>query len=292
LLDQCLGAHPQIVSLGEVHWLNAYIRQDRRVYDPDHPLLCSCGRMLESCPFWSAVGRKLGRPLVSLHLSSKSEVIETDDRRSTAKGSLPRRILRLAPRLFRHALVRRLMAGPRIAEDSIALYDAVAEVTGSRVCVDSSKSPLRFRAVYAARPTRTFAIVLRRDYRAVVHSKMKRGARIDVAARGWCRKMRQIDVLTRDLPDERVHHLSYEELCADPRRELSRVCSFLGVDFHPGMLERPSGDVHHIGGSPSKFDAARTRIELDHAYVGRFSDEELERLKALVGGEASRWGYK
>jgi hypothetical protein len=291
LLDQCLGAHPRIVSLGEVHWLRAYVRQDRRFYDPDHPLVCSCGRNLESCPFWSAVEGKLGRPLESLHLGSKSEAPEDDVLRKAPKGSLPRRMFRLAPRLFRHAVVRRLMAGPRMAADSIALYDAVAEVTGGKVCVDSSKSPLRFRAVHAARPLRTFAVVLSRDYRAVVHSKMKRGAKMDVAARGWRRKMRQIDVLTGDIPQEYVLHLSYEALCSDPQRELSRVCKFLSVDFHERMLQRPSDDVHHIGGSPSKFDAGRTRIELDHAYEGSFKDGELERLRTLVGNEAARWGY-
>ena len=57
------------------------------------------------------------------------------------------------------------------------------------------------------------------------------------------------------------------------------------------MLERPTQDVHHIGGSPSKFDAARTRIQMDRTFVDRFKGEELERLGSLVGDEATRWGY-
>ena len=38
LLDQCLGAHPNVVSLGEVHWLRAYVRQDRTIYNPAAPV--------------------------------------------------------------------------------------------------------------------------------------------------------------------------------------------------------------------------------------------------------------
>src|SRR5262245_47931937 len=68
LLDQCLGGHPDIVSLGEVHWLAAYLAQDRGIYDPDHPLVCSCGLPVAECPFWESVQRALGKPLDSLVL--------------------------------------------------------------------------------------------------------------------------------------------------------------------------------------------------------------------------------
>ena len=34
LLDQLLGAHPSIFSVGELHWLAAYVREDRSIYNP------------------------------------------------------------------------------------------------------------------------------------------------------------------------------------------------------------------------------------------------------------------
>lgn len=290
MLDQCLGAHSEIASLGEIHWLPAYCRQDRQVYDPDHPLVCSCGESLETCPFWSAVATALGRPLSTLQLHPKFAAGD-ESGRTPLLNRLPRRLLRSAPVVFRFRAVRGLMHGKLMAHDSIALFDAVHAVTGKRLCVDSSKSPLRFRAVFGEAPATTYAVVLSRDFRAVVHSKMKRGAKFEVAALGWRRKMHQIDVLTSDAPRDRVHFMSYEDLCTRPREELSRVCEFLGVRFEETMLERPTQDIHHIGGSPSKFDAARTRIQLDRTFVDRFRGEELERLRSLVGDQAARWGY-
>ena len=52
LLDQLLGGNPSIMSLGEVHHLTAYALDDRGIYDPVHPLVCSCGQF--SWMFWGA----------------------------------------------------------------------------------------------------------------------------------------------------------------------------------------------------------------------------------------------
>jgi hypothetical protein len=140
-------------------------------------------------------------------------------------------------------------------------------------------------------PDRTRAIVLARDYRAVVHSRMKRGQSLRSAALGWKRKMIEIDGMTRDLPPQAVHRLSYEGFCENPRRELQRICDFLQVDFSETMLSRPTSDIHHIGGSPSKFDASLTGIVKDRSHENRFDAAELGRLNRLVGSIASKWGY-
>ena len=93
--------------------------------------------------------------------------------------------------------------------------------------MDSSKSPFRFRAVHDLDPNKTRALILARDYRAVVHSKMKRGQSLEAAAIGWRQRMVQIDALTGDLPAARVYRLTYESLCNDPRGEIGRICDFL-----------------------------------------------------------------
>ena len=69
LLDQCLGAHSDVVSLGELHWLRAYVLQDRSIYDPAHPLVCSCGATVPECDFWRSVAAEVGRPLESLEVA-------------------------------------------------------------------------------------------------------------------------------------------------------------------------------------------------------------------------------
>jgi len=275
LLDQCLGAHPDVVSLGEVHWLRAYVREDRTIYDPVHPLVCSCGETVVRCPFWSLVRDAIGRPLDSLELHLEGR----------------NRLARLYPGCFRWRVARRLVGGETVASDTIALLDAVQSVSGCSHCVDSSKSAIRFRSVFERSPRRSLAIVLTRDYRAVVHSKMKRGMDLETAAMGWKRKMHQIEVLTSDLPTGVVSRVKYEDLCEDPRHVLAEICGFIGIEFADAMLRRTIGVSHHIGGSPSKFDEARVSISLDRSYLEQFDVKELARLKGIVGDTAERWGY-
>jgi hypothetical protein len=104
--------------------------------------------------------------------------------------------------------------------------------------------------------------------------------------------MRQIDALTRDLPQKHVHRMTYEALCEDPRGQLQRLCEFLELEFDEAMLRRPdSGSVHHIGGSPTKFDASRAEIRHDRSHEGSFSEAELGRMRGIVREEAARWSY-
>jgi hypothetical protein len=291
LLDQCLGAHPEIVSLGEVHWLAAYLTQDRNVYDPEHPLVCSCGLPVADCPFWEGVQRALGRPLDSLQLRHNLKRSMRGNRRIAALKNLPQRLIKVQPRLYRCSAVRSLFNGRRIARDCTALYNSVSVATGRPFSVDSSKSPYRFRDVYGLDKARTVAIALSRDYMAVVHSRIRHGQSMHMAALGWRRRMRQITVLTKGLPADRVMRLTYESFCEDPRAALERICDFLGIEFAESMLQRATENVHHIGGSPSKFDPGRIQISLDRSHVGQFSASELRTIQRLVGSEAAEWGY-
>jgi Sulfotransferase family len=293
LLDQCLGAHSDVVSLGEVHWLRAYALQDRNIYDPVHPLVCSCGATVPECDFWRSVAAEVGRPLDSLQVALRFRPVALRALHGfPAKlEELAKRGVRQVPQSFRSSLVQRVFLAQRVARDSIDVFDAVCRATHKHYCVDSSKSPFRFRAVYEADPGRTLAVVLGRDYRAVVHSKMKRGEKLERAASSWRNRMRHIEALTRDLPAEQRFQLKYESLCEDPERELRRLAVFLGIDFEPAMLERQTASMHHIGGSPSKFDPARVRISTDHSAEGHFQPEDLQRMRDLVGDVAERWGY-
>jgi hypothetical protein len=103
--------------------------------------------------------------------------------------------------------------------------------------------------------------------------------------------MREIDAMTRKLPSGVVYRLKYETFCDDPRRELRGICDFLGVEFQDGMLSRPRTGMHHIGGSPSKFDASMSAIVLDRSHEDRFTEAELAHLRRLVGDVATKWGY-
>lgn len=292
LLDQLLGAHSTITSLGEVHHLAAYALQDRRLYDPVHPLDCSCGRPIWDCSFWTAVTKSLNRDLGRLRL--KPRFLHQQRAAGPAAkllAMLPRRMINRNPQLYAHRLISRLFAAPELARDSFELFDAVLQVTNTSYLVDSSKSIYRFRALYDKAPERMVAIHLVRDYRATVYSKMKRGQKLRVAATEWANKISTTRRLTSGIPRGQMLRLRYEDLCRDPSKELQRICRFLDVEFEDTMLKRPCDDVHHLGGSPSKFDTSRRMIELDESYLEAFSAEQLMMLRLIVGDAAEECGY-
>jgi hypothetical protein len=171
------------------------------------------------------------------------------------------------------------------------LFDAIAEVAGVDYVVDSSKGAYRYRALYNFASSRVFGIVLVRDYRGVVYSKMKRGRGLEATAKEWAARLNQIEMLTRGIPDDRLLRVKYESLCRDPRAELTQICDFLGLDFADTMLCRPADEVHHIGGSPSKFDPGRRAIRLDESYREKFTDQQLSKMREIVGSAAVLWGY-
>lgn len=293
LLDQLLGAHSGIVSLGEVHHLAAYARQDRGLYNPVHPLVCSCGQPIVSCPFWAAAATQLERPFdaLQLHLRFLGRVGGSAGVRSVW-GRPFRRMIRRFPQLILNPAVSTLFSTKKVGADSFALFDAITEAIGADCLVDSSKSAFRFRALYDFAPNRVFGILLVRDYRGAVHSKMKRGQDMGVAACEWVARIQQASRLTDGIPDNQLLRLRYEDLCNEPRSELARICELLELDFENAMLSRPSAEMHHLGGSPSKFDPARKSIQLDQSYADAFTKEDLARMREIVGVAAAEWGYE
>jgi hypothetical protein len=285
-----LAAHPQITSIGEALQLRAYALQDRQLYDPAHPLTCSCGKPVPLCPFWQQVESALGAPLASLTLRPRllESGMNVSDRSAVATRVWAP--LRRWPNLYRFPPIH-FALGSNVGRDSFRLYDAVTQVTGARYVVDSSKVPFRFWSLWRRRPDDLRLVVLVRDYRAVAYSQSKRGHSLRGAARYWVNTMRQVDALTRGLPGEQIFLVRYEDLCDSPEETMHRLCNFLQLEFSPELLARATVDLHHIGGSPSKFDSARRIVARDTTYLDQIAPADLRELALLAGDFARRWDY-
>jgi hypothetical protein len=290
LLDQLLGSNRRLTSVGEVIHVDAYAREDRALYNPRHPLVCSCGLRLAECPFWSSVERAAGRSLGTFRIHRK---------RLNRPGALAKRFRKFAmkalmgplARLNRMRIARWYAGGLQTARESFELFDAIGTATGAEFIVDSSKDPYRFLSLHCEQPERVKVILLARDYRGVVNSKMKRDMSLGKAIRTWNRRIRQMDEMANLLPAEDVFRVTYEELCLNTEAVMRRLCDFIGIDFTPGMLVRDSGSLHHLGGSPSKFDTSRKQVSIDTSYLEAFSPEQLEFMRSVAGRTAERWGY-
>lgn len=292
LLDQLLGAHQDICTVGEVHHLRAYALGDRSLYDPVHPLRCTCGERVPSCEFWHQVEDRLQRPLSTLVL--KPRFFNWRRRRSRIHSFLrvmPRRLLQQNPGLVGNRAIQLIYRTNRVADDSFQLFDAILEVANARYVIDASKNIHRYRILHTALPKRIRLILLCRDYRGVVYSKMQRGMTLEASTQTWVSKIKQMDLLRFEISPDRVYRLRYEDFCTAPKLELGRLCKFLSLNYSSDMLSRPAGNMHHIGGSPSKLQDDQKEIKLDTVSKYAFTPDELASMRKIVGSAAEHWGY-
>jgi hypothetical protein len=297
LLDLLLGAHPAIISPGELERLSPL--EARGV--PARP--CACGAVVSECPYWRAVAEGIrGAPLgpgskaaVAFWRDFPTDQLVPPGLRANRFHLLKlllilghAGLLRVAGRLSPH--VRRYL---RSGENSWRIVDALAgQDPGTRFVVDTSKSPLRLKLLHLLRPGSIFAIHLVRDGRAVVHSDHRRsGTPVAQSARLWVRRHRDVGLLIRGLPQSRRAFLRYEDLCGDPERELRRLLAGLGLVFDPAMLAM-KGLGHGIEGSDVRFQAARRgAITLDERWRRELQPDDLAAFLRIAGPLNARLGY-
>lgn len=100
------------------------------------------------------------------------------------------------------------------------------------------------------------------------------------------------EALTRLLKDvgassAQLEHVRYEDLLADPRRELVRLCSFLDVSFEERMLclPRPSENIGDARGQRGIVSGNARK------FMARMPDRNRMRIEAIAGDVLLRWGY-
>lgn len=148
-----------------MHWLLAYATQDRLLYDPVHPLVCSCGNILRECPFWLGGEEELGYPLASMKIRLNGFSSGNRGRWSLSDAiqARARRLLERSPHLFLLKPVQWIYGGQRTGIQSNDLYDAALRFTKNDYKVDSAKNIFQFRAAYDYRPGSARAILFARD---------------------------------------------------------------------------------------------------------------------------------
>ncbi|MEP0844845.1 MAG: sulfotransferase, partial [Phycisphaerae bacterium] len=272
---------------------------------------CSCGIRLEECGFWRALGDAMAR---------RGHSLSATDLHSISSAYVSRLIspLHRGPRLERlrdAALTlsptwRR--AFPLVAARNVALVQAVCEVTGKRMVVDSSKVALRLK--YLLREPALDVRVLRlvRDGRGVSLTYMRpyhfadsadpsrraggRGVNYDRlymtarrAARLWRRSNEDAEMLLRGLPRQQWLDLRYEDLCTRPAETLRRIYAFLEVNPDGGTLDYRSRP-HHVIGNGMRLDPS-SEIRLDERWRTVLTARELRAFDRVAGPMNRGYGY-
>ena len=264
-------------------------------FGPLENRICSCGYLFEDCPFWCQVTGLAPR------LRDRSLAEQAVAFQQKMSG---RHAWRLLSRPGRRTVTGSLPSG--YLESVRSLYQAVADVTGARTIVDSSKEPGHLAVVGPAWGPSVRVIHLVRDPRAVVYAwsrqpgpdpdgrtAMPRVATVK-AALLWDLVNLAAEAVSSDQPS--WLRVRYEDLVWNPDAVAGRLRTELGLDVGTVLGERGERmvelpDAHILSGNPMRFHHGQVRVAEDLAWR-----RLMRRGSAVLAGALSyplrvRYGY-
>lgn len=265
ILDRALGAGEGFVSVGEIRfiWRRGFLENQ----------LCGCGEPFRSCSFWSAVAAAAWGGM---------ERLDAEDMlRSQARFDQWWRI----PELVRGGARRDRPDLRAYLDRLLALYGAIAEVSGGRVIVDSSKDASHGYLLRRMAGSVDLSVLhLVRDPRATSFSLCERrkfdpgngtvlgGHRLAQAVTGWVATNALVSALgwSRAAPYRLVR---YETFAASPDSVLAEIAAFVGekapAPIATGGID--PGVQHQVAGNPVRFTRGPIPISPDEEWRQRMS---------------------
>lgn len=281
LLNILLGQHPDLMGAGELFRLPAAWAAEE---------FCSCGEPLTRCPVWREIVHRWRR-------STDDEPVSTYGRLQTSfEGWLPR------------GRAGDSSAWRAYAEQTVSLFQAIRDVTGRDVIVDSSKLPARARAL-ARMPGIDLRILhLVRDGRGVAWSLRRRlardpraGIQTEKQARSvlrtgivWMATNLATEHVARRLPVGQALRLGYEELVGDTDAVLARIGTTVEVDLArvaEALAARAPLEVGHVmAGNRLRMDSA-VLLRPDLEWQQRLPIPQRRLLEGVCRPLLRRYGY-
>jgi hypothetical protein len=256
---------------------------------------CTCGEPIVHCPHWKRVVEILEREEV---VQRRSRTV----RKRTAGGRvrLPaahdvllgvggKWLLDLGRR--RSVNVRDVLDA---AEDAWKVFQAAAEAFDASVVLNSTLRPETALGLFRTRPSpAVFKLIhLIRDGRGSAYSIMQyRDLPMEDAARNWRWRTLSALLAYSRVPRASRLRVRYEQICADPEGELTRILRFVGLPYEAGMETLQPEGKHRIGGSPSPRLWTGT-IEADDRWRTELSPEELRSFSRQAGPMNRLLGYR
>jgi len=287
ILCQILGEIDGFFCTGELSdFWDRYLAENR---------MCACGKDFGACRVWSHI-IEVGMPGI---LPSEALDIARLHMRIARTQQLP---LLLVPAL--RVLVQGRLTG--YMTHLGALYRAIRAGTDCRVIVDSSKFPSYGWILGQVPGIEFFVVHLVRDPRAVAYSwtRMKdpspAGDGLETPRFGpvssslrWVSR----NVLAEGLWRRDARHytlLRYEDLVADPARELTRILKLIGET--PAALPLAGdrvrlGENHIVWGNRSRFQRGEVELRLDAEWQTQLKGSSRRIVEAMTWPLIRRYGY-
>ena len=293
-LEAMLGDHEDAVAVGEL--ANIFLYWNDLIH-------CSCGLRGPECGVWKDIERRF------CELTGLSSFLEHNRLMQRFEGFDPRRGLGL-PQWLRMSLAEK--APDRDAElwkqRNVAIYQAVADVTGKRVIIDSSKSPLRARALCLTSELDVRLVHLTRDVRGVAWSRLKAYRKAPKLGFGkdhpptpvwrsvayWGVMNMLGSMVRRSYPDCPSLLVRYEDYTTEPMREFGRISEVVGLDYTQ-IAERliagqPVRPQHTSAGNPVRMQGA-IRLSPDYEWMEKLPESDRATCWRLASWMMRSYGY-
>lgn len=284
VVDRVLGEVPGHVSLGEL----------RSLWDADPAeRVCGCGKRVSDCELWSDV---LRRALGGCTIDETRRVASLRDTAARSRHLLP--------------LARRRPPGQAAAGYGavlLAVYREVLARTGARLVVDSSKHPAEALLLSGLPEIDLWVLHLVRDPRAVAHSwgrfpsgdpslgaPPRRGPVVSSA--WWGVWNGAAETLLRARLGPRYRRLRYEDLMADPPKELGEVVEWLKAPRRSLPFVSPEQVIlsasHTVGGNPNRVVTGLVPLVADRRWQTEMGAADRWLATAVAFPLMSRYGYR
>ena len=258
--------------------------------------LCGCERPITECDFWSQVfTRAIGG---------------RDVERARELAGLRAETLSMG-RILRSSVGLARIDSAKLDEYLLAteqLYQAIADVAGCRVIVDSSKLPFHYYALQRIKSLDVRLVQLVRDPRATAFSWQKSIAREDfregvsvpMNKRGlltntwrWAAVNTFLSAYTEDR--EKRHVVRYEDFMSTPGDTIEQIASFMDEAIGRNPVS-DTGEVvlrgNHTGwGNPSRSRTGPVRLVLDDKWKSGFPAASRTLVSVLSFPFRKLYGY-
>lgn len=263
-----------------------------------HGYLCGCGAPVPECPFWREVLTRLEKTGPVPEPKDASELTRrvTSWRNVHTLMGRHRRSLRRWPGAQDWtALMRRL-------------YEAIADVTGASVVVDTTKVPVNPALLGPLVGIDVYVVQLVRDPRAVTYSWKRRKPWTDreeggemprygaaYTGGGWLLRNGTSELVRRRLPRERSMTLRYEDLMTAPRPSTDGVLELVGMAgattpfTDDRTVELPMN--HAVAGNPDRVGRREVTLREDVEWRDRIGPRDVLVTTALTAPLLRRYGY-
>lgn len=289
LLDSILGQVDGFQSMGEFF----------RFWDWGmfHGRACGCGAPVPGCEVWSEVVQRAFGDAPP----SADEMAEVTRRVFSWKE---------VPRLLRY---RRGRSRPwsdlgRYVEVTQRLFEGLAQQTGARVLVDSTKWPASPVALGLVLGTEVHVLHLVRDPRAVSFSWRRNKKWADrpgdedmptynpaYSAVSWTARNLVAELVARRAQPGRYMRLRYEELIAQPKTSVEAIVRFVtgetpALDFIDGNRVELA-TTHTVGGNPDRLQQGARVLRPDDSWRAEQKAFDRAVTQLLTFPLARKYGY-